>query len=98
MDKEGRYEKNNRFWEIIYNLDANEIWVRTGIKGNIGRLYIYYGFDNKEYDDLIIKKTNKKIKEGWKHISKHINREFTKNTLMDYRMEHFDYNGKKKIF
>ena len=96
MNKEGRYERNNKFWEIIYILDTNEALVRTGVKGNIGRLYIYYGFDNHEFDNFIIKKTNKKLKEGWKHVSKYINNEFTEDTLMDYRLDNFDYSGKKK--
>ena len=96
MEKEGRYEKGNKFWEIVYYLDTNEILTRTGKIGTIGRININYGFDNN-YDNIIIKKTNKKISEGWKHVAKEINQEFNYDTLLDYRLEHYDYDGKKKI-
>ena len=95
MEIEGRYEKGNKFWEIVYYLDTNEILTRTGKIGTVGRININYGFDNN-YDNIIIKKTNKKISEGWKHVSKKINHEFTYDTLLDYRLEHYDYEGKKK--
>lgn len=95
MEREGRYQKGNKFWEIVYYLDSNEILTRTGKIGTVGRLYINYGFDNN-YDNIIIKKTNKKISEGWKHVSKKINHEFNYDTLLDYRLEHYDYEGKKK--
>tara|TARA_Y200000002_G_C22616769_1_gene636354 strand:+ start:949 stop:1287 length:339 start_codon:yes stop_codon:yes gene_type:complete len=95
MEREGRYQKDNRFWEIIYYLDINEILIRTGRIGTIGRLYIDYGF-GENYDNIIIKKTNKKLSEGWKHVTKNINQEFNKDTLLDYRLEHYDYDGKKK--
>ena len=55
MKPEGRYEKGNKFWEIIYYLDTNEILTRTGIKGTIGRLYINYGFGDN-YENIIKKK------------------------------------------
>mgnify|MGYP001221916480 CR=1 FL=1 len=96
MKPEGRYEKGNKFWEIIYYLDTNEILTRTGIKGTVGRLYINYGFGDN-YENIIKKKTNKKLSEGWKHISNKINQEFNEDTLMDYRLDNFDYEGKKKI-
>ena len=96
MEKEGRYKKGNKFWEIVYYLDTNEILTRTGKIGTVGRININYGFDNN-YDNIIIKKTNKKISEGWKHVAKEINQEFNYDTLLDYRLEHYDYEGKKKI-
>tara|TARA_B110000114_G_C14899642_1_gene320133 strand:+ start:214 stop:555 length:342 start_codon:yes stop_codon:yes gene_type:complete len=95
MEREGRYKKGNKFWEIVYYLDSNEILIRTGKIGTVGRLYINYGFGDN-YDNIIIKKTNKKISEGWKHVSKKINYEFNYDTLLDYRLEHYDYEGKKK--
>ena len=95
MKPEGRYEKGNKFWEIIYYLDTNEILTRTGIKGTVGRLYINYGFETEK--PIIIKKTNKKLSEGWKYVSDKINQEFNEDTLMDYRLVNYDYEGKKKI-
>ena len=90
MEREGRYEKGNKFWEIVYYSDTNEILTRTGKIGTVGRLNINYGFGDN-YDNIIIKKTNKKINEGWKHVSKKINHEFNYDTLLDYRLEHYDY-------
>ena len=84
MEREGRYKKGNKFWEIVYYLDSNEILIRTGKIGTVGRLYINYGFGDN-YDNIIIKKTTKKI-----------NYEFNYDTLLDYRLEHYDYEGKKK--
>ena len=95
MNREGRYHKGNRFWEIIYYLDTNEIIIRTGLKGYTGRFYIYSGFDGDE-NNMIIKKTNQKLKDGWKHVSKNINNEFNENSLHEYRYNKYNYNGKKK--
>ena len=96
MNREGRYEKENRFWEIIYYLDTNELLIRTGIKGRTGTLKILSGFDGDKVDKLIVKKTNQKLKKGWKHVSKHINAEFTEESLYNYRLEKYNYDGKKK--
>ena len=96
MNREGRYViKSNgktKFWEIIYYMDINEVLVRSGTQGQEGKIKIYTGFDGNP-DKLIKKKTDEKLKKGWKHMRKC---KVDYDKMYDLRIEQYDFDGKKK--
>ena len=89
--KNSRFEKKNRFWEIYYIDDINEIIVRTGAKKKPGRIYIYHGFDGDEWIRMMQKKINLKRHEGWKKTT------LIKSAddIVNIRLKKYDYEGRK---
>ena len=87
-----RFEKNNKFWEIVYVLDINEILIRTGDDRKNDTIKIIsglYGSDiNKKIKNLIKDKKEK----GWV-LKKTV---ITSNNLVDMRLSMYDYDGKPK--
>lgn len=85
-----------KYYQICYNLDINEIIVRTGNldqKDKNGRFYISYGFQDKECDIEFEKRISNKIQEGWKKLNPH---PLDEDELIDLRLELYDYEGKRK--
>ena len=85
-----------KYYQICYNIDINEIIVRTGNldqKDKNGRFYISYGFQDKEGDIEFEKRISNKIQEGCKKLNPH---PLDENELIDLRLELYDYEGKRK--
>tara|TARA_B100000963_G_scaffold255351_1_gene223948 strand:+ start:639 stop:926 length:288 start_codon:yes stop_codon:yes gene_type:complete len=91
-----KVNNTTKYYQICYDIDINEIIVRTGNldkKEKNGRFYISYGFQDKEADIEFEKRISNKLKEGWKKLIPH---PLEEDELIDLRLELYDYEGKRK--
>lgn len=90
-----RFEKNNKFWEIGYVLDINEILIRTGDSRqneNKSTIKIMSGLNGSSINKKIKNLIKDKKENGWV-LKKSI---ITQNKLVDMRFSMYDYDGKIK--
>lgn len=87
-----RLIQNDRFWEIEYYSDINEIIVRYGFvdSDRKGRFFISRGFDGDAGFITMEQKIASKIGIGWQEAELVISR----RQLLDMRFEYYDYDGK----
>lgn len=91
-----KVNSTTKYYQICYNIDINEIIVRTGNldkKEKNGRFYISYGYQDNEGDLEFEKRISNKLKEGWKKLTPH---PLDEDELIDLRLELYDYEGKRK--
>ena len=90
-----RFEKNNKFWEIVYVLDINEILIRTGDSrqnDNKSTIKIISGLNGPAINKKIKNLVKDKKENGWV-LKKPV---ITQNKLVDMRFSMYDYDGTLK--
>jgi hypothetical protein len=90
-----RFEKNNKFWEIVYVLDINEILIRTGDScknDNKSTIKIMSGLNGTAINKKIKNLIKDKKGHGWVLKKSTI----TQNKLVDMRFSMYDYDGTLK--
>lgn len=71
--------RNNYFWEISYIDDINEIIIRYGKIGTIGRFFISSGYHGNEWEKVVEQNIKNKKKNNWIISKQHF---ITKHTLI----------------
>ena len=87
-----RYEKDDNYWEIVHNLDIDEIIERSGKIGKPGKLNISIDFEENKELDIINCKIEEKVNNNWKGAKLIISEE----ELLDIRIEFYDADGNLK--
>ena len=83
-----RFVNKDKFWEIYYHTDTNELLIRKGIIGQDGIFEIQTGFDGLEWGSIY----NNKIDEYSKNWS--INQPIlTEDQFVELRFRLYDYEG-----
>lgn len=82
--------RNKFFWEISYIDDINEIIIRYGKIGSIGRFFISSGYDSNEWEKVIDLKIKNKKNNNWIITNQQF---ITKDKLIDLRFKLYDYQG-----
>ena len=94
MDTYKRFTNKDKFWEIYYHTDTNELLIRKGIIGEDGIIEIQSGFDGDKwlsiYNNKVDEKNNINIDiEIWSQTELILN----EYDLVDLRLSQYDYEG-----